>query len=375
MVVTNISMIRRGKVRFIITVFLVPILVLSQLIAVADSTLSLNTYYYDIHPGLSIIKPSVDYKNSLSLDTTINARLTVDRVKTEPVDAVSSASQTMGVTISKTDIRQEYLVGASHTMGNWIVGAGILASLEKDYKSYSPSILITKDFNLRNTTLGLGYSHNFDSVHGQYMSQEESKDVDNISLSLTQVLSTTTLLQLSYTDQINTGFLGTGNRKLVLENGLEYDEYLPSSRKRQAFGIRIAQWFNLFNDSENVYLRDKDTTVHFGYRYYTDDWMLDSNTFELTAHQTLSTNIKMKAEYRYYDQSEVYFAKDIYTGSEKYLTTANSLSAFTSDLWGVSLIYTPVKFDKYRLLIGFEKYNQSSGLTGSAIRASIKGNY
>ena len=340
------------------------LLVFIQLAAVADSTLSLNTHYYNLHPGLNVIKPSIDYKNELSLDTTLNARLTVDRVHTDPIDAISSASQTMGETIAKTDIRQEYLAGVSHIMGNWKLGAGFLVSMEEDYRSYSPSLLLSKDFNLRNTTVGFGYAHNFDQVHGQYMEKEQEKNVDNFSLSLTQVLSQSTLMQVGYSHQINDGFLGTGNRKLVLENGLEYDEYLPSYRKRQAQGIRLAQWFSFWDNRETV--------VHLGYRYYTDDWELTSDTLEVSLYQTLSSYLKIKMEYRFYNQSRAYFAKDTYDGTEKYLTTANSLRAFSSTIKGLNLIYTPKNYDKYQLTLGIESYRQSSGLFGELFRISLQ---
>ena len=332
---------------------------LTQLIAEADSSLSINTRYYDLDPGLSILKPTINFIKEFSLDTILTARFTLDRVTTRPVDAISSASQTMGKTVVRTDIRQEYVVSVTHSMGLWRVNSGLLFSHENDYRSISPSIGVSRDFVLRNTTLDLGYAHNFDTVYGQYMSRTQSKDVDNFSLSLTQVLSKTRLAQLGYTYQANRGYLGTGNRQLVLSNGSSYPEYLPSYRNRQALGLRLAQWFTT------------RTAVHLGYRYYQDDWDLTSHTWDISVHQRLPWNLKAQLAYRGYSQSRANFVRDIYNGSERYLTAANTLKTFSSRLFGFRLSYRSSQWENYQFVISYERYQQTTGLTSNIYHVSL----
>ena len=320
----------------------------------ADSTVNLLTHYYSMKPGLTITKPILAYENILSLNTTINAKLTIDRVATnyEGFDAVSSASQYQGSLESGVDTRQEYVAAVSHTLGDWKVGAAYLSSIEQDYLSNSPSINVSKDFNRRNTSLALGYAHNFDRVNGRYMNNEKDKNVDNFSMSATQLLSPVSLVQLAYTLQNNRGFLGTGNRQIVLQNDLTYSEYLPSTRIRQAIGIRFAYW-----------LKSK-TALHLAYRRYQDDWELNSNTLEFKAYQTINSQWQIRGELRYYNQSDAFFIKDVYSGTEQYLSSASSLKAFSSHLYGLKIGYKPRLLPQTKFEIKYERYSQSSGLYG-----------
>jgi len=337
--------------------FLVSVIVFTlafQWTAIAGSTVTLMTHYYNLTPGLTITKPILSYENRMSLDTTINAKLTVDRVVTdyEGIDSVSGASQHVGELTSSVDTRQEYVVSAAQIIGDWTLSAAYLQSVEKDYLSHAPSIGVAKDFNRRNTTLSMGYAHNFDTVNGQYMDDEEGKDVDNYSVSLTQILSRHSLMQLGYTLQNNEGYLSTGNRQIVLENDLTFDEFLPSTRLRQAIAARYAHWF------------PTRTAIHFGYRIYQDDWELNSNTLEFKVYQQLSKRLKFRGEVRLYEQTEVEFMKSSYTGTEQYLTSASTLTAFSSQLYGLKLEYSPRSLADSQFQLKYERYEQSRGLTG-----------
>ena len=278
----------------------------------AEDYIHAPIHYYDINPGLTIIKPVFSISRDFTLETNVSARFTVDHVSTDVsgVDAVSGASQIGGTTDKGTDTRKEIAVGVTHTAGSWKIEPGYVLSVEKDYKSHVPSISVSRDFFNRNTTITLGYAHNFDEINGSYMSGSESKDVDNYAVSLTQVLTPETIAQIGYTFSDNSGYMGTGNRKVRLENDQEMDEFLPEERGREAVGFRIAQWL------------PTNGSVQFSYRYYTDDWQIDSNTWQVQINQYITAAPLVRGEYRYYDQSSAYFVKDSYTGAEKYLTSA-----------------------------------------------------
>jgi len=313
-------------------------------------------------PGLTITKPILAYENRLSLDTTINAKLTVDRVVTdyEGYDSISSASQYQGDLTSGVDTRQEYVAGGSKIFGDWKFDVGYLLSTEEDYLSHSPSFAVSKDFNQRNTTLALGYAHNFDTVNGRYMPNAKSKNVDNVALAFTQVLSPVSLIQFGYTFQHNRGFLGTGNRQIILKNDLSYSEYLPSSRTRQAVGIRFAHWL------------PSKTALHVGYRRYQDDWELDSDTFELKVYQTLNKQWQFRGELRLYQQGAVYFIKESYEGNERYLTSASSLKAFSSRIYGFRVSYKPKILRDSEFQIKYERYRQNTGVYGDIVMFNAK---
>lgn len=350
---------RKKSIRlFVLFLFLISF----SWLVVADSSMSLSTHYYYLKPGLSITKPILAYENRLSLDTTIHAKLTVDRVVTdyEGYDSISSASQYQGDLTSDVDTRQEYVIAGSTKISSWEFSTGYLFSSEKDYLSHSLSMSMSKDFNRRNTTLALGYAHNFDSVNGRYMSATKAKNVDNVSLAVTQVLSPVSLIQLGYTFQDNRGFLSTGNRQIVLDNDIRYPEYLPSTRLRQAVGIRFAHWL------------PSKTALHIGYRRYQDDWELYSNTYEFKAYQAINKQWQIRGEFRLYYQSSVYFMKDAYDGTERFLTSASSLKSFASRLYGLGLSYKPKTLSDTAFQFKFEKYLQDTGVSGNIVMFNAK---
>lgn len=333
----------------------------------AEDYIHTPIHYYDIEPGLTIAKPVFSISQDVTLTTNLSMRFTIDRVKTEVsgVDAVSGASQYGGASAQgSSDIRKEIVVSVAHVVGDWKIEPGYLLSVEKDYKSQTPSLSVSRDFFQRNTTLTIGYSHQSDEIMGSYMEVSETKDVNNYAVSLTQVLTPWTLAQIGYTLSDGSGYMGTGNRKVRLENDQEMDEFLPTERGREAVGFRIAQWL------------PTNGSLQFSYRYYTDNWEITSNTYQAQINQYITDAILVRGEYRYYDQSGAYFVKDSYTGAEKYLTSATSLRAFSADLYGVKCVYT-VKglMDRDRdwdLEAKYERYIQSNDLEANIFMLGIR---
>lgn len=324
--------------------------------------IELNTHYYDLVPGLTIAKPQIALTNQTTLNTTVNAKFTVDRVESRvsEFDSITGASQKSSDASDYNDTRREIVAGVTHLHEDWKIEAGYLHSIEKDYRSNAPSLVVSKDLHQRNTTIGVGYARNFDSVHGSEMPAAKDKTVDNYALTLTQVLAPGTLLQAGYTIQQADGFLGTGNRSVTLLNSNIMSEYLPSERTRQAVGIRLAQWF------------PTKTAVHLSYRKYQDDWDVASGTYQVLVHQYLSRSWLLRGEARYYDQSAAEFVKDGYEGNERYLTSAISLREFDATLYGIKLEYTPKTDLDWRIKGKWERYSQSSGLHGDVTMLSFQ---
>lgn len=350
----------------VITLFtLISLLCFHPGTVLAEDYVHTPVHYYDIEPGLTIEKPVFSISHDVTLTTNLSMRFTVDRVKTEVsgVDAVSGASQYGGASAQgSADTRKEIAVSVAHVIGDWKIEPGYLLSVEHDYKSQTPSISISKDFFQRNTTLTMGYAHNFDEVMGSYMEVSEDKNINNYAVSLTQALTPWTIAQIGYTLSDGSGYMGTGNRKVRLENDQEMDEYLPEERGKEAVGFRIAQWL------------PTNGSVQLSYRYYTDNWEIDSNTYQAQINQYVTADLLVRGEYRYYDQSEAYFVKDSYTGAEKYLTSAASLRAFSADLYGVKLIYA-VKglMDRdWDLEAKYERYTQSNDLEANIFMLGIR---
>lgn len=322
--------------------------------AVAEDYIHLSTYYYDIKPNLTVTSPICSISKDLSMNTNVLLRFTVDNVK---IDGVTGATKSTGAsTTSSSDTRKVGAASVSHTIGDWKVEAGYVYSIEEDYRSSTPSISVSRDFFQRNTTLNVGYSHNFDEDLNTISGE---KNVNNYSASLTQVLSPWTLMQVGYTFSDANGYLANSHRNVIFKNGGVVPEYVPGDRKRNAVGIRIAQWL------------PTNGSIHLSYRRYWDSWKIDSNTYQVQINQYLLKSVLVRGEYRYYSQDGADFFKDSYGGAERFLTSTVSSGPLTANLYGLKAIYT---IDKINLNFeaGYEKYHQSTGLDGDIFMLGVR---
>ena len=353
-----------GAIKVILShLILVGLLCFHNGLAIADDYVHAPVHYYDIKPGLTIVKPVFSISRDFTLETNLSVRFTVDHVRTDlsGVDATSGASQYAGASArSGTDTREEIAIAVAHTASGWKIEPGYALSIEEDYKSQVPSISISRDLFQRNTTLTFGYAHNFDEVMGLYMPVSQNKDVNNYAVSLTQVLTPETIAQIGYNFSDGNGYMGTGNRKVRLESGAEMDEYLPEERDREVIGLRVARWL------------PTNGSLQLLYRYYTDNWQIDSSTYQVQINQYVTEEILLRGEYRYYDQSDAYFGKDSYTGAESYLTSASSLRAFNSNLYGIKLIYAVKGQKDWNLEAKYERYKQSIDLEANIFMLGIR---
>lgn len=322
----------------------------------AEDYLQFSTYYYDIKPDLAITKPTFTISKDLSMNTNALVRVTVDDVR---VDGITGATKSTGSSSgASSDRRKEIAAGVSHTIGDWKLEGGYVISTEDDYRSTTPSISVSKDFFQRNTTITAGYSRNSDDdLHAP--SGSGKRDVNNFAVSLIQVLSQWTVMQAGYTFSDMDGYLASGHRRVLLENGAEVPEYVPGQKKREAFGLRIAQWL------------PTNGAIHLSYRYYRDDWKIDSNTYQMLLYQYLMKSLLLRGEYRYYTQDGAYFYKDSYTGTEKYLTSTASLGRMNASLYGLKAVYTIEKAN-IDIEAKYEKYRQSTGLDGDIFMVGMK---
>lgn len=331
--------------------------------AMADEYVSTDINYYKFD-GLTVIKPMITLNKDLSLNTSILFRATLDNVEaqTTTVDAVSGATKitTSTSNTKDEDNRKNLTFGVTHAISLYKIDVGYDYSREKDYTSQTPSIQLSRDFFERNTTLAIGYSHNFDNVLGKYMSKAQDKDSNNYSISLTQFISPITVAQIGYTYSHATGYLGTGNRKVALSGGSESDEYLPDSKKREAIGVRLAQYITPINSA-----------VHLIYRWYRDDWWIKSNTYGIQYYQYVGEDTYVRLEYRYYAQDKAYFFKDSYAGSEQFITSSNTYSELHSHLYGVKLVHY-LRSPNISTEVKYERYRQSTGLDGDIFMFGIK---
>ena len=228
---------------------------------------------------------------------------------------------------------------------------GAYGSFEHDYTSLGVNAALTRDFNRRNTTVTLRASRFADVVNPEGGIPEalglmpaptgggdddkrdddggggdsRDKNVTDLGVSLTQVLSRRTLLTLNYTDSRLSGYQ-TDPYKLVSvvdDNGdpaplgvylPDLKVYLYESRpdRRHKHAVAAELIRNLGRD-----------ILTLSYRHFDDDWGIVSNTGEVAYRLNFATDRYLQPNFRRYHQS----AADFY---RRFLVDGAALPTYAS---------------------------------------------
>jgi len=217
--------------------------------------------------------------------------------------------------------------------------AGYSNSDESDYKSDTYSFSISQAMFGDLTTVTLGYSYGDDDVSSNVDSTfERSAEHRNYHVSLTQVLTKDLLLSLNYDAVTDKGYLQNPYRRLRVLNdpfdpsaGWNFNtpEIYPDTRTSNAFSANF------------MYYLPYRAVIKGGYRYYTDDWDIDSHNAEIGYIQPLRDRWILEFNYRYYQQDQADFYADLFQfpDQQNFMGRDKELSKFHDNTVGVALSY------------------------------------
>lgn len=151
------------------------------------------------------------------------------------------------------------------------------------------------------------------------------------SLTFTQVINKSAQASILLDVVKQDGWLGLPFHRVYFKDGTENIENLPHSRLKIPIGFR----FNYFI-GDNLIIRSY-------YRYYTDDWGLNSHTVNLEVPYKITPFFSISPFYRYYTQTATkYFAPyKQHLASETFFTSNYSSAAFSSSFYGTGLRIAP----------------------------------
>ncbi len=205
---------------------------------------------------------------------------------------------------------------------------GANLSNEFDYTSLGLSGTFAHDFNNRNTTLTTGLAINGDiirpigSIPAEFQpmvvengsknrgSSTENKTITDFLIGVTQVVDRKTIVQINYTLGLTSGYQNDPFKILsvVDENGalastgifsastgnLPYVyEKRPDSRQKNSLYFKTVHHL-------------EEDVINFSYRYYWDDWGINSHTFDLKYRYQM-TESYLQPHVRYYMQTAADF--------------------------------------------------------------------
>ena len=265
----------------------------------------------------------------------------------QEVDYVSGASRRLGLRnigrLADHDLELDGLTGASrrelrhseqataaYASEGRTGSASFYFSDENDYRSYSPSLGGSLDFNERNTTVGASASAFFDDMHpkGPFQGMGGTRQILSLSADLAQVLTPLTLSGLTLNVIHSSGFLGHPYTPPFTKDGNLITENLPDRKTGVALSGQLIRGFHI---------GDRLGSVHLEGRYYKDDWDLQSGTADLQWYQYLWDGTYVRLRARGYSQTATAFAKDEYDGNEDYRTADIRFFAFSSLTLGLKV--------------------------------------
>lgn len=249
---------------------------------------------------------------------------------------------------------------------NTKINVGGNVSNEYDFRSIGANASIAKDFNDKNTTVSFGGAFEYDSIDavggapvpltpqldGQKQQGTKSKNVSDVLLGLTQVIDRHSLLQLNYSLSMSNGYQNDPYKILTLvdANGnLIADQDFSAGNNFYLFENRPDQRTRHSFFGEYKYGFDRGDVADLSYRFTTDDWGINSHTFDAKYRYAINDKYFVEPHVRYYTQTAADFyhsylkvgdgieldAQGEPVPTVKYASADSRLGAFDATTYGV----------------------------------------
>lgn len=179
---------------------------------------------------------------------------------------------------------------------------------ESDYISRGLALNYSREFNNKNTTLNLGWSHNFDTVergaspYGQLFLDGNGnfrnlkKDADEFIVGVNQLLDPKTVLTANYEMGYENGYLGDPYKGFLFYDGSGNPEKVPGQRLKEIGYVQLTH-----------YVTDWAGSVEASYRLYHDSYGIFAHTVTLAWYQKLGKSLVISPLFRFYSQSAASF--------------------------------------------------------------------
>ncbi len=339
----------------------------------------------DITPTIVVSIPLND-DDVLTIDAGISAYSSASSSNVNPFDGDAAANPFVASSgASKQDVLTTVVANYSHSSDdrNTIWSTNLAIASEYDYFSIGFGGSYTKLFFEKNTELSVKANVYLDAWNAIYPSElrslptfipfnDESRNSYSLGFGFSQILSKKLQGSLSLDFIQQEGLLSTPFQRVqfadvedIIVQEFTYGddiERLPDSRFKIAVGGRLHYYIN------------EIFTVRTFYRYYTDDWGINSHTASIEIPIKITDKFTVYPSYRFYNQTAAdYFAPfNQHLSTQQFYTSDYDLSDFDANQYGFGVSYTDIftKFHIWKLGLKsidlrFRQYERSSGLSSS----------
>jgi len=288
--------------------------------------------------GVSVSGPAVLVRKSAGDNVSVSGRYYVDSVSGASPDVVSTASP-------YRDRREELSVGVDMLHGNSLASVSVISSKEHDYLADTVGLNVTHDLFGGLTTLDLGFSNGKDTVERVNTTFQQDINRYNFRLGVSQVLTRSLLVGISFEDVAENGYLNNPYRFALVGgtnvlNSVPTPEIYPTARDSQAVALRAVQGFGIAG-------RPLGMSARIDYRYYRDTWDIRSSTLGLSLQRYFGDRWSGEVRYRYYQQSAASFYSDYFATPMTFMARDKNLSTFSDQSIGIRFSWL---FAKQRFL-------------------------
>lgn len=317
--------------------------------------------------GVTIDGPSILARKNFGKSTSTYANYYGDSVSSASIDVRTGGSK-------YAETRDEYSIGAEYLVDNSNLSIGYTNSEENDYTSNTYHFGVSHNMFSDLTTVALGMSYGDDEVrrnqrdaNGNIIGNDPGfgkKPLErrNYRLGLTQIFTKNLIMNFAFEAVTDEGYTQNPYRTArifdpsdVFVNGVRIpsfqQENYPDVRTSNALAIRA-----------NYYLSYR-AALHTEYKHYTDTWGIKANIFKIEYIHPYGENWSFDVRYRYYEQEQADFYKDVYAQNETnllYYGRDKELSSFTNQTFGFTVQYEFLQqgwwhFDKAKATFAYDR--------------------
>jgi hypothetical protein len=288
----------------------------------------------------------------------------------EAVDAITTASRPISGNAFQDFVKVRNEIQGDYERGSMAVSYYV--SSESDYLGQQVGGRWSRDLKADARNLSVGGSFGWDAIapvaDDDTNTGTSSKKTLHWNAVFTDVLSPTTMLRYGVEWNLVSGLQHNPYRN-VYAGGTNVPERHPENRQRRDAFVRV------------THALPNRSSVKLSYRFYNDDWGVDSHEVDSRLSQYLTRGLSVRWEYRWYTQTPAEFYRDDYTdptGVDGYRTGDYRLGDLASHLFGGALRMdldalapSHTVFRRLSLWFDVERYFNSNHYSANVVETGV----
>jgi hypothetical protein len=221
---------------------------------------------------------------------------------------------------------------------------------EEDYQAIHGGVEMARDLADRVSTVSLGLGYSSDTLkprQGRWATGtlHDTRQSASVLAGYSRVLDEFTVAQATVSYTHHQGYLSDPyKRAFITSTAVDIPDQRPDQRGQLTATARLRHFFN-----------GVDAAVHLDYRYYHDDWRVDSHTVDASWQQNLGHGVRVAPGVRWYSQSQAFFYAPYYNtqradglaSSDYRLAPYGALSGNLTVNWDVAGWSTNLSYERY----------------------------